>query len=114
MNTVLTETRTHKGRSKSERAHHRMKGVVSPRLAKKRRMHAGFVAGGAFSDFTYNGGPVIETPQVFALFVGDWGTGANQTRASCLQQCPEDMLNSEYMNVLTQSGCGTSGSLVNS
>jgi PAN domain len=52
--------------------------------------------------------------QVFALFVGDWGSSANQTRATRLQQFVGDMLNSEYMDILSQYGCGTSGSLVNS
>ena len=50
---------------------HRMKGV-SPKRRVKKPLQAPFASAGLFSDFTYSGGPVIETPQVSVLFVGNW------------------------------------------
>ena len=64
---------------------------------------------GNFPNFIYRGGPVINTPQVFALFVGDWSSTANQNRATRLGQFLTDMMNSQYMNMLAQYGCGSSG-----
>jgi hypothetical protein len=69
---------------------------------------------GLFPRFAYHGGPVIDTPQVSALFVGDWSSPAQQSRAERLGQFVRDLLNSRYMNILSQYGCGTSGSLVGS
>ena len=69
---------------------------------------------GAFPDFRYHGGPVVRTPQVHALFVGNWSSTANQSRAARLGQFVKDMLNSEYMNTLAQYGCGISGTLESS
>jgi hypothetical protein len=67
-----------------------MKGVVSPKPGVRKAPAAGFAAAGTFSDFTYSGGPVIETPQVFVLFVGDWSSSTDQTRATNLQQFVSD------------------------
>jgi hypothetical protein len=69
---------------------------------------------GTFTDFIYNGGPVINTPQVYAIFFGDWSSAANQNRATRLSQFIIDLLNSRYMNILSQYGCGTTGTLANS
>ena len=69
---------------------------------------------GSNPNFIYRGGPVINTPQVYALFVGDWSSTANQNRATHLGQFLTDMMHSQYMNMLTQYGCGSSGTLVNS
>lgn len=68
---------------------------------------------GNFGSFLYRGGPIINTPQVYALFVGDWSSAANQTRANRLSQFIVDLMNSRYMNILSQYGCGTTGTLVN-
>jgi hypothetical protein len=68
---------------------------------------------GSFGDFLYRGGPIINTPQVYALFVGDWTSAANQARANRLSQFVVDLMNSRYMNILSQYGCGTTGTLVN-
>src|SRR5580765_2078991 len=68
---------------------------------------------GSFGDFLYRGGPIINTPQVYALFVGDWSSAANQARANRLSQFVVDLMNSRYMNILSQYGCGTTGTLVN-
>lgn len=69
---------------------------------------------GSSPDFLYRGGPIINNPQVHAVFLGDWTSAANQTRATRLQQFVTDLLNSTYMNILSQYGCGSTGTLVNS
>ena len=98
----------------------KLEGIVE---TQKHPPHAEFAlkggAGGAsgagtFSDFIYNGGPVINNPQVFACFVGDWSSTANQNRAARLGQFLTDLMSSTYMNILSQYGCGSSGTLVNS
>jgi hypothetical protein len=99
-------------RSKDQRSH---KKGVSPQKRLKLPPSPSATSGtGNFPDFIYNGGPVINTPQVYALFVGDWSSTSNQSRANRLQQFITDFLNSRYMNILSQYGCGTSGNLVNS
>jgi hypothetical protein len=118
MDNVLTDSRVHRqdlGRqeARSGSTPFRMKGV-SPKPGVKKAPAAPFTAAGQFSDFTYSGGPVIETPQVSILFVGDWSSSADQTRATNLKQFVSDMLNSNYMNILSQYGCGSSGSVVSS
>src|SRR5690348_380051 len=90
---------------------HRMKGV-SPKRRVKKPLQTPFASTGLFSDFTYSGGPVIETPQVSVLFVGNWSSSVDQTRATNLNQFVSDLLNSDYMNILSQYGCGSSGSVV--
>ncbi|HKV51424.1 MAG TPA: hypothetical protein VJO52_09505 [Gemmatimonadaceae bacterium] len=95
-------------------------GVVSPKRPKRKiRLGvpadlAGTSATGSFPNFIYHGGPIINTPQVYAIFFGDWSSAANQTRATRLGQFVSDLLNSRYMNILSQYGCGTSGALVKS
>jgi hypothetical protein len=69
---------------------------------------------GTFPNFAYHGGRVIHEPQVFTLFLGDWSSAANQTRANRLNQFVTDLMNSDYMNMLAQYGCGSTGTLVNS
>src|ERR1700719_531456 len=95
-----------------------IRGVVQPKRRKKKVTLAPDLAPasgtGSFPDFLYGGGPVINTPQVYALFVGDWSSAANQNRATRLSQFITDLLNSRYMNILSQYGCGSSGTLVNS
>jgi hypothetical protein len=106
-------TRKHDTRKRQTRVGigHRMKGV-SPKRRVKKLLQAPFASAGLFSDFTYSGGPVIETPQVSVLFVGNWSSSADQTRATNLKQFVSDLLNSDYMNILSQYGCGSSGSVV--
>jgi hypothetical protein len=116
MDTVLTDSRvsrqdSSRQNSRSGGGQRRMKGV-SPRPGKKKAPVTPFTVGGQFSDFTYSGGPIINTPQVSILFVGDWSSSADQTRATNLEQFVGDMLNSSYMNILSQYGCGSSGSVV--
>jgi len=64
--------------------------------------------------FTYHGGPVVLNPRVFAIFLGDWASAANQARATRLIQYLTDLVASTYMNILSQYGCGTSGSFLGS
>ena len=69
---------------------------------------------GSFPNLLYRGGPVINTPQVYVIFVGDWTSVANQSRATRLTQFVTDLLNSSYMNILSQYGCGSTGTVANS
>jgi len=69
---------------------------------------------GSFPNFLYQGGPVINTPQVYIAFVGDWTSSANQTRATRLTQFVKDLLSSSYMNILSQYGVGNTGTVENS
>jgi hypothetical protein len=87
------------------------RGVVSPRRPGKPPTAAGLSGQGRYRDFTYHHGPVINTPQVHILFVGDWSSTADQSRLASLTQFVEDLLNSRYMNILSQYGCGTSGTV---
>jgi hypothetical protein len=63
----------------------------------------------AHSGFVYHGGPVIGCSQVYATFWGDqWLTDPTSTvRAGRLAQYLKDLLASNYMNILSQYGCGT-------
>ncbi len=94
-----------------------LKGV-SPRLAKKKIRLGGPPMGGsgpgAEPGFIYRGGRIINTPQVYAVFLGDWTSTANQGRATRLVQFLNDLMSSDYMNMLAQYGCGTSGQVINS
>lgn len=110
-------TRT-KARRKVEREGDRsdLRGV-SPQRAKRRVDLSGapmISPTGNFPGFRYQGGPIINTPSVHALFVGDWTSAANQARATRLQSFLTDLLSSRYMNILSQYGCGTSGTLASS
>jgi hypothetical protein len=60
------------------------------------------VSGPRYPDFVYHGGPVINAPQLYIVFVGDWSSRANQTRAANLSQFVADLLSSSYMNILSQ------------
>jgi len=66
---------------------------------------------GSFPNFLYQGGPVIHNPEVYIAFVGDWTSAANQTRATRLSQFVADLMNSSYMNILSQFGCGSTGTV---
>ena len=91
---------------------------VSPRPANRKvALGGGPVIGsgaGAHPNFQYRGGPIINTPQVVLVFLGDWSSSANQNRATRLVAFMNDLMNSEYMNMLAQYGCGASGSVVSS
>src|SRR5215470_9823860 len=68
-------------------------------------------AGGAAADphpkFLYHGGPVVLDPRVFAMFVGDWTSPANQARWNRLIQDFEHPIVTAYMTILSQDGCRT-------
>ncbi len=91
---------------------------VSPRPAKRKVLLGGrprLASGpGAFPNFTYHGGRVIHEPQVFCVFLGDWTSAANQTRATRLSQFLTDLMHSDYMNMVAQYGVGSTGAVVNS
>ena len=81
-------------------------GGVSPFRVKHR---AGLApAAVAHPDFVYNGGPVIRLPEVYITFWGSqWADAAHSARAKLLNQFVQDLLNSGYMNVLSQYGVGS-------
>ncbi len=59
------------------------------------------------SNFAYQGGPVIAQPQVHATFWGAaWANADHAQRRSDLVQFVQDLLASEYMNILSQYGVG--------
>jgi len=63
---------------------------------------------GTFPGFIYNGGPVITCPQVYTSFWGPlWQSDpAHLESAARLCQFNQDLLNSNFMNVLSQYGVG--------
>lgn len=63
----------------------------------------------AHGDFIWNGGPVITCPLIYATFWGaSWtNTPTGHTEAGRLAQFLQDLVNSEFMNVLSQYGCGS-------
>lgn len=66
------------------------------------------VAKGAFPNFAFNGGPVIATPAVHTTFWGaSWQTPAAKPVMDRLNQFLIDVMNSEFMNVLSQYGAGS-------
>jgi hypothetical protein len=89
------------------------RGGVSP------RQHAPAVRGikakakkaaaqaGKFPNFSYQGGPVIASPEVHTSFWGSlWSDADHQARAQRLSQFHQDLLASGFMNVLSQYGVG--------
>ncbi len=82
----------------------RVLGVVS---ARKPSRSAAVAGKPAFPGFVYNGGPVISNPILYTSFWGAlWGDSAHQTAAQRLNQFAQDLLNSNFMNVLSQYGAG--------
>jgi hypothetical protein len=63
----------------------------------------------AHPDFVYNGGPVITCPFIYTSFWGSLWTSdpAHIQEAGRLSQFGADLVNSNYMNVLSQYGVGT-------
>jgi hypothetical protein len=65
------------------------------------------IAAAASPSFRWHGGPVVSRPQVFSSFWGQtWSKPANKQRANRLNQYLKDLLQSKYMNILTQYGVG--------
>jgi len=63
----------------------------------------------AHPDFVYNGGPVITCPFIYASFWGSrWlSDPAHLQQAARFTQFLKDLVNSDYMNVLSQYGVGS-------
>ena len=86
-------------------------GGVSPK-----RGHEGYAvpAGGpipaspAHGDFIWNGGPVLTCPLMYATFWGaSWtNSPSGLAEAARLSQFLQDIVNSQFMNVLSQYGVG--------
>ena len=91
-------------------------GGVSPRTAHKVAAAKVVPASGAAGvlpppvavpNFTYNGGPVIKNPHVFASFWGSlWSDQTHTTRSGRLVQFLQDLLQSQFMNLLSEYGVG--------
>jgi hypothetical protein len=66
-------------------------------------------AAGAFPDFIYNGGPVVTCPFIYTSFWGSlWLSDPGHIEAAGrLTQFQQDLVNSDFMNVLSQYGVGT-------
>src|SRR5262249_34837248 len=75
---------------------------------------AGAAGGDPHPRFLYHGGPVVESPKAFAIYLGDWTSAANKARATRLNHFLTDLVASKYMNIMSQYGCGTSGSFIGS
>jgi hypothetical protein len=59
-------------------------------------------------NFTYQGGPVISNPNVYTSYWGPaWEDPEHQELTKYLDQFVQDLLKSEYMNVLSQYGVGS-------
>lgn len=89
------------------------RGGVSPRMhapairGARTKKQKGKKHAGKFPNFTYHGGPVITSPQVYTSFWGAlWSDHVHQARALRLNQFHRDLLASGFMNVLTQYGVG--------
>ena len=90
------------------RSRRRAKGRVLGIVPALRRARAAAVAGQpAFPGFIYNGGPVVTSPVVYTSFWGAlWSDADHQAAAGRLNQYVQDLLNSDFMNVLSQYGAG--------
>jgi hypothetical protein len=74
------------------------------------------VAAAVDAGFSYHGGPIIQSPDVFVTFWGaSWAQPASATTRANLLQFVRDFLASSYMNILSQysvgQGAGRCGSL---
>lgn len=82
-----------------------VRGGVPARKAPRVAAAAG---GPAFPGFVYNGGAVITSPVVSTSFWGAlWSDSAHQAAAGRLNQFVRDLLNSNFMNILSQYGVGS-------
>jgi hypothetical protein len=62
----------------------------------------------AHGDFVYNGGPVIANPILYPTFWGSlWPDATHQAQSQRLVQFLKDLINSDWMNILTQYGVGS-------
>ena len=65
------------------------------------------VGADADAGFGYQGGPIIQSPDVYVSFWGNsWNDPANATTRSNLVQFVQDFLASNYMNILSQYSVG--------
>lgn len=96
-----------RGIGRSGRGHGGVSPVKAPALGERPAAPAAAGAG-LHADFIYNGGAVIRSPQVFTSFWGPlWKDATHTPRSQRLNQFVQDLLNSEYMNVLSQYGVGS-------
>jgi hypothetical protein len=69
--------------------------------------HGAAGTAGAHPNFRWHGGPIVKRPQIFSSFWGTtWSKPANKARSNRLNQYLTDLLQSKYMNIMTQYGVG--------
>ena len=62
----------------------------------------------AHADFVFNGGPVIDYPLIYASFWGShWSDATHQAQSTRLIQFLKDLIQSTWMNIMTQYGAGS-------
>jgi hypothetical protein len=107
-------------RAAAKRSKSRPLGGVSPRMRGMPARGFGVVSeaapsqkAAAFPGFAYHGGPVVQCSQVYTTFWGDqWlSDPAHLTRAGNLSRFMQDLLASNYMNILSQYGVGIGAGL---
>jgi hypothetical protein len=113
----MSNTKTVGGVSAEATSHHagkpsssgRKVGGVSARMAHHAPAAGPNPSSPAHSDFIYNGGPVITCPMIYATFWGSsWTTSpTGLSEAGRLTQFLQDLVNSQFMNVLSQYGSGS-------
>lgn len=84
-------------------------GGVSPKPAHGEAVMGKAVpAAPAHADFIWNGGPVLSCPMMYATFWGPSWTSSPSglAEAARLSQFLQDIVNSQFMNVLSQYGVG--------
>ena len=70
--------------------------------------------GSGVPEITKQKGPIVNDPQIYNLFVGNWSTNASKLRMARLDQFTSDLLNSSYMSIMAQYGCDKPGRFIKS
>ena len=70
-------------------------------------------SGGASTEnVTFQGGEVINNPQFYNVFVGDWSSSANQARAATFNKFIQDLVGSNWMSIFNSYGITKPGAFV--
>ena len=65
-------------------------------------------------EITRQAGPIINNPQLYNVFLGDWTSAYDKERIKRLNQFTADLVNSSYMTILAQYGCTKPGNFIKS
>lgn len=60
--------------------------------------------------FTNQGGTIVKSPQIYNVFIGDWSGITSKLRATNLDTFIQDLLTSDWMNVLAEYNDSLAGS----